>query len=68
MTQWAEEILNSIHNLNLPDRDDWELCEADIKEELVDFNKDELTLLHQNLTRIKRLVLNEKNKQRRRAT
>lgn len=63
MTQWAEELLNSIHNMDITDNVRMELSINDIIEELPEFNVEELTILHEQLSRIKTAVLGEKRRQ-----
>lgn len=57
-SQFAETILTELHNLELPES----LTFAGFEVELQDFTLEQLTVLHQNLTGLKKLVLKEKRK------
>jgi len=54
MGQNSEQILTDLHNLDMDRR---EVALSDFKDDLRDFNEEQLTLLAENLQRIKSLVL-----------
>ena len=54
MGQYSEQILTDLHNLDMDER---EVALSDFKEDLQSFDEEQLTLLADNLQRIKSLVL-----------